>query len=188
MTDRLGILIVEDEPLVAMGISCCLEELHHEVLGTATTGLEALQMAESCEPDLILMDINIPELDGIIVMERLREKKNIPCIFLTGYSDSALIERAAGVNAYGYLIKPVDVHDLEAAIGIAMRRFREMDDSRRALADRKLVERAKGLLMDVLGMKEKQAMQFLQKRSRELNRKLPDLAKEIIEKGIRLHE
>lgn len=192
-SESLNILIVEDEPLIASGISCCLEELGHKTVGIASTGKEALEMAPALKPDLILMDINIPDLDGIIVMERLSKVISVPCIFLTGYSDQDLIRRASRVNSYGYLIKPVDVNDLNAAINIAIQRSKEMHEkersliqSRQALEDRKIVERAKGILMDQYEMQETQAMRFLQKKSRESNRKLPEVAKEIVEFEARL--
>ena len=192
--DRLRVLIVEDEALIASGLSFCLDELGHETAGITASGDAALAFVEREAPDLILMDINIPGPDGIAVMERLKERYHVPCVFVTGYSDEQLIRRAESVCAYGYIIKPVDVHDLNAAINIAMSRHRELcamssslSQARQALEDRKLIDRAKGILMDTYEMKEAQAMRFLQKKSRELNKKLPALAVEIIEANRNFH-
>lgn len=183
----LRILVVEDESLIANGILCCLKELGHTSVGIASDGLQALDLVEKTLPDLILMDINIPQLDGITVMEKVSQKHEIPCIFITGYSSQDFVSRASLTNSYGYLIKPVDINDLRAAIKVAMTRFEEFQkanasflSAKQELENRKLIERAKGILMDTYLMKEAQAMQFLQKKSRETNKKINVLAQEII--------
>ena len=185
---KLNILIVEDEYLIASGIAVCIEELGHNLVGVAGTGAEAMEIVGRTDPDIILMDINLPGMDGIEVMAKINESRRIPCIFITGYSDSGLIARAQSPFTYGYLIKPVDISDLRAAINVAMSRFEDyskvsnsLDKATKALEERKTIERAKGIVMDLLGLKETQAMQYLQKKSRNSNVRVIDIARKIIE-------
>lgn len=185
----LRILIVEDEALVASGISCCLEEIGYETMAIISDGTEVQKFIKNQVPDLILMDINLPHIDGIAVMEELNKEYDIPCVFITGYSDPQLMERASIRNVYGYLIKPVDVNDLRAVIRVAMARYEDyhkvnhsLNEARLHLAERKVIERAKGLLMDEYEMKEMQAMRYLQKKARESNRRVVDIAQAILDR------
>lgn len=187
-TRRLSILIVEDEFLIASGISFCLEELGHQVLAIASSGQAAIDIVENQKPDLILMDVNLPEIDGITTMSIINQTNKIPCIYITGYSDSDLISRAQSSYTFGYLIKPVDKNDLRASIDTAISRFDdfstlndELTKMKRTLDERKTIERAKGIIMDLFNMKEPQALQYLQKKSRETNTKLYNVAKRIID-------
>lgn len=183
------ILVVEDEGIISAGIVCCINGLGHKVCGTAYSGKEAITMALQKKPDLILMDINLPDMTGIEAMQNISAALSIPCIFLTGYSDRKLIIEANSIHTtYGYLIKPIDENELSAAIVVAMGRHserREIEHSaktaKKALEDRKLLERAKGLLMDNFHMKESEAMSFLQKKSNDSNKKLGVVAKEVVE-------
>ena len=183
------ILIVEDEGIISAGIACCVQNLGYNVCGIAYTGKEAITLAFKKKPDLILMDINLPDMTGIEAMQNISAGENIPCIFLTGYSDKKLIIEANNIQTtYGYLIKPIDENELSAAIVVAMGRHSErkqIEDSaksaQKALQDRKLIDRAKGLLMDNFNMKESEAMSFLQKKSNDNNKKVVIIAKEIIE-------
>lgn len=144
-------------------------------------------MLKHVDPEMILMDINLPGIDGINTLNRILEERCIPCIFITGYSDSLTIEAASSSNAYGYLIKPVDKAPLNAAIAVACERYNRQlqaqEDARRAhvaLEERKIIERAKAQLMEMTGMKEPQAMTFMQKKSRNTNTKLADVARSIL--------
>lgn len=191
----IRVLIVEDEPLIASGIKCCLDELEYEVAGILESGKEAISFVQSQRVDLILMDINLPEMDGITAMEQICERQSIPFIFITGYSDSEFIRRARSQNTYGYLIKPVDVSDLKAAIDVALCRFDEyhklqnqLSKAKNDLAARKLVERAKGILMDSFGMSEAKAMRYLQEKSRKTNRKMEEIARRVIENAEKMDE
>ena len=186
-TSNLKILIVEDEALVAAGISACLSELNHQTIGIASSGSEALTFIEQNMPDLILMDINLPEIDGITALSIINKQYKIPCIFITGYADEETIARAQSAYTFGYLVKPVDADDLRAAINTSVARYNEyvrvnqnLQQTQKALEDRKIIERAKGILMDYLGMREGQAMQHLQKKSRTTNMKIADVARKII--------
>lgn len=187
MTEHLKIIIIEDEPLIAAGLAAIVQELHHETTAIFSSGVEALQQIDALEADLILVDINLPQIDGIAVMKEIHKRRPIPCIFITGYSEVELIQRAQSVFTFGYLIKPVDANDLRAAISIAISRshdfknlYKNMQKAQKALDERKVIERAKGILMDLLGMSEAQAMKYLQNKSRNSNKKLVTIAEEII--------
>lgn len=185
----MRIFIAEDEILIQEGYRAMLSGNNFEVVGTATDGLEAVEKVSKMydRVDLLIVDINIPSIDGIEVIERINQLKKIPAIIVTGYCDDMLIKRAGKVGVYGYLQKPIDRYDLVSTISIAMDRFSEFnrlknetDVAKKALEERKLVEHAKGILMDKFEMKEKDAMRFLQKKSRDRNKKIVEIAKEII--------
>ena len=189
MDNRLRVLIVEDEGIISAGLVACVETLGHIVAGQAYTGKEAIDIALKEPVDIILMDINLPDMTGIDALKIITEKKEIPCVFVTGYSDQQLILEANEIpQTYGYLIKPIDQAELGAAIKIAIKRDLERKNLEHAvihaekeLSDRKLIERAKGLLMDAFSMREQDAMRSIQKRSNEQNKKMSVVAREIIE-------
>lgn len=180
-------MIAEDEYVILMGLKSNLEKLGHRVIAEALDGREAVDLAIEKMPDLIIMDINIPSLDGIKAIKQINEVLTIPSIIVTGYNKKELIDRATEAGVFGYLIKPVDLEDLEPAIDIALDRFEEfkslkmeLNDTREALKARKFIERAKGILMDKFELKEPEAMKRLQKKSSDSNKKLVVVAKEII--------
>lgn len=184
----LRIFLAEDDPIILMGFKKMVEKLGHEVVGEAMDGLEAVQEIRRIRPELIIMDINMPKLDGICVMEQLKaEEIDIPSIIVTGYRDQELVDRATRAGVLGYMQKPIDEYELRTAIGLAMRHDedikklqKDVNRSKHALEERKLVERAKGILMDQFGLKEVEAMRALQKKSRDMNKKLSEVAREII--------
>lgn len=185
--EKLKILIAEDEYLVLMGIKSNLKELGHEIIAEAMNGKEAIKLAEEKKPDLIIADINMPEIDGIEAVKEINKNQVIPSIIVTGYSDNELINKASKVGVFAYLVKPVGIEELKAAIIIAMNKFEEFEkvneelqNQKKALENRKYIERAKGILMDTLGLNEAEAMKRLQNKSQEENTKLIDLAKNII--------
>ncbi|OCL27990.1 Fis family transcriptional regulator [Orenia metallireducens] len=187
MQEPLKILVAEDEYLCLMGLKANLEGLGYEVVGEATDGEEAVKLALDKRPDLIIMDINMPSVDGIEAIRRINNKIFIPSIIVSGYHDQELIEKASVEDIFGYLVKPVDANDLSAAIKVAMSRYKEfkrleseLKDTKLSLENRKYIERAKGILMDRKGLKEAEAMKELQQMSRNNNKKMIDLAKEII--------
>jgi response regulator NasT len=187
MQEPLKILVAEDEYLCLMGLKANLEGLGYEVVGEATDGEEAVKLALDKRPDLIIMDINMPSVDGIEAIRRINNKVFIPSIIVSGYHDQELIEKASVEDIFGYLVKPVDANDLSAAIKVAMSRYKEfkrleseLKDTKLSLENRKYIERAKGILMDRKGLKEAEAMKELQQMSRNNNKKMIDLAKEII--------
>ena len=184
----LKIVVAEDEYLILMGIKSNLESLGHEVIGEATNGHELIKIALEKKPDLIIADINLPVINGLEALKKINEKLFIPSIIVSGYDDEKLINEAKEIGVLGYLIKPVDESDLKASIEIAVSRFEdfkklkeELDETKEALESRKIIERAKGIVMERLQLKEDEAMRFLQKKSRNSNKKLVEVANEIIE-------
>lgn len=188
MEKSLRIMIAEDEFLVLMGLKSNIEQLGHQVIGEATDGESAVELAIEKKPDLILMDINMPNIDGLEAIKKINEKLFTPSIIVSGYYDEDFIRRATEEGVFYYLIKPIDIKDLKIAINISISRFKEfkklqhdLKDTKKALEARKYIERAKGILMDRKKLKEPEAMKFLQKLSRNQNKKLVVVAKEIIQ-------
>lgn len=184
---NLRIFIAEDDPIEMAGFCAILRDFGYQVAGQANTGRNAVAGVRQTQPDLILMDINMPETDGLTALEEINRERIIPCIIITGYKDPTLTERASQAGVFGYLQKPIDEYEIRSAIEIALRRFNEyeqlraqLEASKQALADRKVLDRAKGILMDTMGMTEQQAMNFLQKKSRDTNKKLADVARQVI--------
>lgn len=164
-----------------------IEKLGHEVVMTSCDGKAAVNDALKYRPDLILMDINMPNVNGIEALRCIALNGDFACIFITAYSDESLIQEASALGAVGYVVKPVDERQLKASIDIGMKRFKDIIQARKdvelyrsALEERKTIERAKGILMDRLGLKEAEAMKRLQKRSRDTNTKIIVVAEEII--------
>ncbi|AZO94683.1 response regulator [Halocella sp. SP3-1] len=187
MKKKLRILIAEDEYLVLMGLKADLEELGHEIVVEATDGESAVKNALEVKPDLIIIDINMPNMDGIEALKMINKNLIIPSIIITGYSDKELVERASKVGVFAYLVKPVERKELRATINVVMNRFEdlkkandELDNTKKALEIRKYIEKAKGILMDTLDISEEEAMKKLQRKSQDKNIRIVDIAKEII--------
>jgi response regulator NasT len=183
----LRILIADDESLHVMGLRQQVEELGHQVVAEAYSGREAVLLAARHQPDLALLDIVMPDLDGIEAARRISASHPIPILLISAHSENALAERAHEAGVFAYLVKPVTAGDLRPALFLARSRFREfqllrqeVDDLRQALETRKLVERAKGILMRRLNLAEEEAFLRLQKRSQDDNLKMRDVAQAII--------
>ena len=187
---KLRIFIAEDEPLNLIGFQDMVEECGHEVVGTATDGVSAVKAILELKPDLILIDINMPEMDGITVIETVNKKVEIPAVVITGYRSDKYVERAVKAGVYGYLQKPLDEYEVRSALRIAYTQFqksqaarREKTEAQNRLKERKIVERAKEIMMDRFGLSGDQAMKALQKKSADSNRKLYQVAEEILKLG-----
>lgn len=183
----MRIFLAEDDPIILSGFSMMIQALGHEVVGVATDGKTAVKRILEIQPDLILMDINMPQMDGISAIEACNHKKIFPCIIITGYRDEEQIKRATTAGVYGYLHKPIDEYQLRAEISVVMERHREhmrlvqeLSNAQTNLEERKIIERAKGIVMDKMNLKEADAFRFLQKKSRDKNMKLINVAYEII--------
>lgn len=188
MKKPLRIMLAEDEFVVLMGLKSNVEQLGHHVVGEAANGERAVQLALEKEPDLIIMDINMPNLDGIEAIKKINETLFIPSIIVSGNYNEDLIKRATEEGVLYYLVKPIDIKDLQIAINISISKFEEfknlqdeLKDTKKALEARKYIERAKGILMDQNNLNEPEAMKRLQKMSRDYNKKLIIVAKEIIQ-------
>lgn len=187
MAKELRILIAEDDPLNAMALRSQLEAMGHRVIATAHDGEEAVELAAQEQPDLAILDIRMPRLSGLDAAERIFAARPLPLLLLTGYSDPDAVERAARLPVYVYLVKPVSTEDLGPAIAVAARRFEEwqqLTDEAASLeqriAERKLIERAKGVLMEARGLTEREAYRVLQKESQNRNQPMVEIARTIL--------
>ena len=185
----MRVLVAEDDPLIARGLTERLRSLGHDPLGPASDGAQAIELAHASPPDLYLFDIEMPNLDGLQAASQLAaDGLRRPVIVVTGVDDPSLIERSIVSGVSAYLTKPVDTRELEAALALATARHAEfealeaeVDQARQALEDRKMVERAKGLLMSALDLSEHDAFRRLQLTARERNLRLADVASRIVE-------
>lgn len=187
MTDCLRVAIADDDAEVRRTLAAMLTALGHEVVFAGATGRELVSHCLEQRPDLILTDIDMPDMDGLDAAMVIYERAPAPVILLTGFCSPELIDRAEQNHVLGYLIKPTNQSQIEAAIGLAVRRHEEFQtlrkeaaDLRQSLADRKLIERAKGLLMKHLGVDEPEAFRRLQKFASNKNKKLVEIAETIV--------
>jgi response regulator NasT len=185
----MRILIAEDEPIIALALAQRLRRLGHDPIGPARDGLEAVQAAREHRPDLYLFDIDMPRLDGLRAAQTLADEGlRRPVVVLTGVEDPGLVDRSVSSGVSAYLTKPIDDRQLDAAIRLAAARHHELLEleaevqrARQSLAERKLLDRAKGLLMDSLGLSEEEAFARLQRAARNRNVRLPAIAQEVID-------
>lgn len=187
MADPIRFLIADDEALHNLALTSQLEALGHEVVATAANGREAVDLAREKKPDMAILDIRMPVLTGPEAAHQIHEERPIPIIILSAYSDSRTVETATRSPIFHYLVKPVDPDDLAPAIAVAKARFDEWMRAREErnalqlkLEERKVVERAKGILMETRGLNEQEAYRFLQKTSQDRNTPMIDLAKKIL--------
>ncbi len=185
--ERKRILIADDESLIRMDLQEMLRNLGYLVVGEAGDGITALKLARELKPDLVIMDIRMPGMDGIDAAKVLTEEKIAPVVLLTAYSQKELVDRAKEAGVVGYLVKPFKESDLTPAIEIALARFnefkqmtQEVDDLQHALETRKMVDRAKGILMDTKGLTESEAFRAIQKMSMDNRRPMKAVAEAII--------
>lgn len=184
----IRILIAEDNDLVSLTLEEQLKGLGYDVIGIARSGAEAVSLAGRLKPDLIMMDIRMPEMEGTEAAARIRDASPVPIIMLTAYADKETIKKAEAAGALAYLVKPVNENELPPAINIAMARFKEIQNLRSQVTEledsleaRKLIERAKGILMQRLGLNERDAYERLRQRARDKRAKMRDIAQAIIE-------
>jgi response regulator NasT len=187
MNGALRIAVADDEPDMRDFFERMLPRYGHEVVSVAETGRELVEHCRQRRPDLVITDIKMPDMDGIEAAVEICRERPIPIILVSAYHDAALIERAESDHVLAYLVKPIGQADLVPAIRVAVRRFEEMQalrkeatDLKQALADRKVIERAKGVLMKITGVDEKEAFRRLQVLASEKNQKLVDAATEIL--------
>jgi len=185
----MNVLIAEDDPVVALGLSERLRSLGHNPIGPVSDGEQAVAEAKASLPDLYLFDIEMPTLDGLAAAVQLAgEGYRRPVVIVTGVDDPSLVERSIASGVSAYLTKPINTRELDAALKLAAARHAEfealeaeVDKAQHALEDRKLVERAKGLLMSALQLSEQDAFRRLQITARERNLRLAEVARRIVE-------
>ncbi|GAA1041163.1 ANTAR domain-containing response regulator [Virgisporangium ochraceum] len=184
---RRRVLIAEDEALIRLDLREMLIEEGYDVVGEAGDGEAALRLAEQLRPDLVILDIKMPIMDGLTAAENIANSRLAPVVILTAFSQRDLVERARAAGAMAYLVKPFQKSDLVPAIEIAAARFAEMtalESEVASLADRletrKLVERAKGALMTTYSMTEPQAFRWIQRTAMDHRMTMRDVAERII--------
>jgi AmiR/NasT family two-component response regulator len=187
MIRSLRIAVADDEPSMRDHMLTLLTDMGHQVVFQADTGRALVDQCRTNPPDLIVADIKMPDMDGLDAAAAIYEHMPTPIILVSGYHDPEFIERAQQNHVMAYLIKPVTAESLAPAIALARRRFEEFTalkeeaaDLRKALADRKIIERAKGLMMKHLGIEEPEAFRRLQKLACSKNQKLVDVANMIV--------
>ena len=187
MADALRVVVVEDEGLIRMDVVATLREAGYEVVGEGADGEEAIKLATELEPDLVVMDIKMPKLDGISAAEKIGELK-IPVVLLTAFSQDDLVARAAEAGAMAYVTKPFKPTDLLPAIQIALSRHEELTSLEAEIADlndrletRKLMDRAKGLLQTKMKLSEPESFRWIQKASMDRRLTMAQVAKAVIE-------
>jgi AmiR/NasT family two-component response regulator len=185
--ERARVLIADDESIVRTDLKEMLTSLDYLVVGEVGDGLSAVNTARELKPDVVLMDIKMPDMDGIEAAKILTEEQIAPVVLLTAYSQKELVDRAKDAGVVGYLVKPFRESDLMPAIEVAISRFKEfqtvrqeVDDLQNALETRKLVERAKGILIDSQGMNEHEAFRKIQKMSMNTRKPMKEVAEAII--------
>jgi len=187
MRRNLRIVVADDERDMREFFAEVLPTLGHQVVGAARSGQELVALAASHRPDLVITDVDLPECDGLQAAERLNGASPVPVIVVAASDPPDLLARAEAGPVLAFMMKPIRPGDLRPAIALAMRRFeqiqqlcRENGELRRDLEHRKLVERAKGALMKRLGVDEQQAFLQLRKRASDVNRKLVEVALEVL--------
>ncbi len=183
----MRILIAEDETIIRLDLRELLERAGFEVCAEARDGLEAVELAGSEQPDLAVLDVKMPRLDGIEAARRILAERPIPIVMLTAYGQDELVSRAVEAGVFGYLVKPFRESDLLPAIGVARARHEELAALRseaeslaEALAARKSIERAKGLLMAREALTEQEAFERLRRASQLAGRPLKVVADALI--------
>ena len=181
------LIIADDESLIRLNLRETLVGLGYLVVGEAGDGVSAINLARELRPDLVVMDIKMPRLDGIQAAKVLTEEKIAPVLLLTAYSDRELVERAREAGVIGYIVKPFRDAELMPAIEVAIARFQEflelekqVDSLQDVLETRKLVERAKGILMDTQGLKEAEAFRKIQQLSMNTRKSMREVASAIL--------
>lgn len=184
-------VIAEDETLIRMDLAEMLAEEGYDVVGQTGDGQQAIELAEDLQPDLVILDVKMPVLDGIAAAEAIAGKRIAPVVMLTAFSQRDLVERARDAGAMSYLVKPFTKSDLVPAIEMAVSRFAEIaqlesevSDLEERLETRKAVERAKSILQDQLSLSEPDAFRWIQKTAMDLRLSMRQVAEGVVAHGV----
>lgn len=182
------VVVAEDEALIRLDLVELLEEHGYEIVGQASDGEEAVRLANELEPDLIVMDVKMPKMDGITAADKIAEDRICAVVMLTAFSQRDLIKRAKEAGAMAYVVKPFDASDVIPAIEIAMARFAEIRgvedevmDLEERLESRKIVDQAKGILQTSLDLTELEAFRWIQKTAMDLRKSMREVAQGVID-------
>ena len=185
--DSVKVIIADDDPLLRMDLRITLEELGHRVVGEAEDGRQAVVLARALRPDLLIMDVMMPQMDGLAAARVVRQEELAPVMLLTGYAQQEMIESADAAGVFAYLRKPFRKEDLPPALTIALGRHRErrhlqseVEDLKEKMEARKVVGRAKALLMERYNLTEREAFHRIQAQSQSLQKPPHEIAQAII--------
>jgi two-component system, response regulator PdtaR len=194
-TPARRVVIAEDEALIRLDLAEMLEEEGYDVVGQAGDGERAIALAEELRPDLVVLDVKMPRLDGISAAQRIAEQRIAPVVILTAFSQRELVERARDAGAMAYLVKPFTKADLVPAVEMAVSRFAELQlleaevaDLSERLETRKAVDRAKGVLQQRLDLSEPDAFRWIQKTAMDLRLSMRQVADGVITHGPEIAE
>jgi response regulator NasT len=184
------VVIAEDEALIRLDLAEMLAEEGYDVVGQAEDGEKAVALTEQLRPDLVILDIKMPRLDGLAAAERVAQQRIAPVVILTAFSQRDLVDRAREAGAMAYLVKPFSKTDLVPAIEMAVSRFAELRQLEQEVADlgeqlatRKALDRAKGVLQQQLGLSEPEAFRWIQKTAMDLRLSMREVAEGVVEHG-----
>jgi response regulator NasT len=184
----LRVLVAEDEALIRLDLVELLTEEGYNVIAEAGDGEQALELARKLRPDLVVMDVKMPKMDGITAAAMIAEERIAPVVMLTAFSQRDLVERARDAGAMAYVVKPFDASDVVPAIEIAIGRFAEIRaveaevaDLEERFASRKAVDQAKGLLQEGLGLSEPEAFRWIQKTAMDLRKSMREVSEGVID-------
>ncbi|SHI38244.1 response regulator receiver and ANTAR domain protein [Tessaracoccus bendigoensis DSM 12906] len=187
MNKKPTVLVAEDEALIRLDLVELLTEEGYDVVGEASDGEEAVKLARELVPDLVILDVKMPKMDGISAAEIIAEERIAPIVMLTAFSQRDLVERARDAGAMAYVVKPFGASDVVPAIEIAMGRFQEItaiEDELANLEDRfesrKIIDQAKGILQTDLGLTEPEAFRWIQKTAMDMRKSMRDVAEGVI--------
>jgi response regulator NasT len=185
------VVIAEDEALIRLDLAEMLAEEGYDVVAAVEDGESAVSSTEELRPDLVILDVKMPRLDGIAAAERIASQRIAPVVMLTAFSQRDLVERARDAGAMAYLVKPFDKSDLVPAIEMATSRFAELQQLEAEVADltdrletRKVVDKAKGVLQEKLGLSEPDAFRWIQKTAMDLRLSMREVADGVVEHGV----
>ena len=187
MSTKLRVVVAEDEALIRLDLVEMLKEAGYDVIGQAGDGQKAIELTEELNPDLVVMDIKMPKLDGISAAEKIAGARLAPVVILTAFSQKDLVEKARDAGAMAYLTKPFTINDLIPAIEIAASRYQQMSalveevsNLTERLETRKIIDRAKGILMQALNLSEPEAFSWIQKAAMDRRLTMKEVALAVI--------
>ena len=186
----MRVLIADDEALIRMGLRTMLEDKGHKVVAAAVDGASAVQMTRTEKPEVILLDIKMPGMDGLEAARKIMQERPTPVVMLTAFSQRELVQEAREATVFGYLVKPVKEELLDATLDLAVTRFKqwqtlqqEVKDLKKSLEAREVIEKAKRLLMDQQDLTEQQAFNKIHRTSRSRRVTMQQVAQEILDRS-----